>query len=728
MKSTYSLNRMTELEPGDHLCFLYETGEEHRAVITSFLRLGLERGEKVLYIVDSYTSEVVIGYLRDDGVEAEPYLASGQLSILGVDETNIREGIFDPDEMIALLRSETEKALTEGYRALRITGEMTWVLRDLAGSARLIEYEATLNKFFPESKCSAICQYDRRRFDPDVLLDVLATHPIAIIGTGIFDNFYYIPPKDFLGNDPEAAKLKHWLDSLVERKRAEDARCESEEKYRDLVENINDVIFATDVNGAIAYISPAIESFIGYHPSELIGRNLTEFIHQEELPRVREQVKKILSGEFKPSEYRILTKSDEIRWVRTSSRPIFEGTRCIGFRGALTDITESKLLQTQLQHAQKMEAIGTLAGGIAHDFNNILAAILGFTEIALLDIPEESPVRHNLEQAIKAGNRAKELVKQIFVFSRHGDQGKKPIQISPIVKETLKLLRSSLPSTVEIRQKIETTTESSIMANLTQIHQILTNLCTNGAHAMREKGGVLEISLCDLDLDPKAVVPYPDLNPGPYVKLTVSDTGHGMGEEVIERIYDPYFTTKGVGEGSGMGLSMIHGMMKSSGGTISVSSEPGKGTTFDVFFPRIEKEEKSETDAITPLPGGKGRILFVDDEAVLVQVGKQMLKHLGYEVVAKNSSVEALEAFREQPNRFDLVITDQTMPNMTGAELTKELIGIRPDIPIILCTGLNPAFGEMISPEEAKTLGIKEVIIKPIALRNLAETIRRSLH
>ncbi len=452
----------------------------------------------------------------------------------------------------------------------------------------------------------------------------------------------------------------------------------------------------------------------------MIFANSNDFFYQEELPHITKQFQESLKGHFQSSDYRVLTKSGEFRWVRTSIRPILEGNRVTELRGTLTDITESKLMKSQLQQSQKMDAIGTLAGGIAHDFNNILAGIIGFTEIALLDVPDSDPIRRNLEQALKASNRARELVRQIFVFSRHDDYDKKPLKITPIIKETLKLLRSSIPSTIDIRQKIKTTNEIVVLANLTQIHQILIHLCTNGARAMGENGGVLDVDLVNVDLDSDAVASYPDLNPGSYVKLTVRDNGHGMDRDVIERIFDPSITAKEMGQAPGKGLSVIHGIMKGYGGTISVSSEPGKGTTFDGFFPRIENEEELEPGDSDPLPMGKGRILFVDDEAVLVQVGKQMLEHLGYEVVARTSSIEALEAFCAKPKKFDLVITDQTMPNMTGTRLTKELLNIRPEIPIILCTG----YSEAISPKTAKTLGIKKIVTKPIALRELAETIR----
>ena len=385
----------------------------------------------------------------------------------------------------------------------------------------------------------------------------------------------------------------------------------------------------------------------------------------------------------------------------------------------------------QLRQAQKMEAIGTLTGGITHDFNNILGAIIGYTDLAIIDIPDGSKAKDNLLEAKKAARRAKELVNQILTFSRQSEQKLIPVKISIIIKEALKLLRASLPTTIEIHEHIDRDT-GTIKADPTQIHQVLMNLCTNAGHAMREKGGILEVSLRNFDLgfrnseikEDEKHFPM-NLTPAPYLKLTVSDTGHGITPDVLERMFDPYFTTKEKGEGTGLGLSLVHGIVKDHGGTITVESEPEKGTTFRIFFPRIEEAEKgADKVAEEPLPNGQERILFIDDEFALVDIGKQMLENLGYKVTIKTDSLEALKLFQEQPHEFDLVITDMTMPNMTGEKLAKELMRIRPDVPIILCTG----FCGQITEENAKEIGIKEFAMKPLVMEDLAKTIRKVLN
>lgn len=383
---------------------------------------------------------------------------------------------------------------------------------------------------------------------------------------------------------------------------------------------------------------------------------------------------------------------------------------------------ERKQLEAQLRQAHKMESIGTLAGGIAHEFNNIIGIIIGNTEIALYENMKGYSSQHNLEEVLNACLRAEEVVKQILTFSRQSEQEKGPLQVSLVLQEALHLLHATLPTTIEIRKKIYSQF-GTILADPTQIQQVLMNLCTNAAHAMCEDSGVLEVRLVNLYIDADVAAQYPDLNPGPYVRLTVSDTGHGMEPEIIERIFDPYFTTKKPDEGTGMGLAVVHGIVKSHGGTITVESKVGEGTTFHIYFPRIERELTSKTEAPEHFLMGNERVLFVDDEQAIVDMGKQMLEALGYKVVAKTSSTEALDAFRAHPDKFDIVITDQTMPHITGEMLAKKLMRIRHDIPIILCTG----YSEAITEEKAKAMGIREFVMKPIVTRDIAETIRNVL-
>jgi PAS domain S-box-containing protein len=491
-----------------------------------------------------------------------------------------------------------------------------------------------------------------------------------------------------------------------------------------VIEQAAEGITITDKNGTVQYANPAYERISGYTREEMIGQShriLKGSTHDGSLPA--EMMDTLARGDVW-SGHMINEKKDGTTYkVEVSVSPIRGKTGAIMHYVAIErDVTHEAELETQLHQAQKMEAIGTLAGGIAHDFNNILAAIMGYAEMALYDVPEGTQGRRNLEQVLKAGYRGKDLVKQIITFSRRSEQERRPMRVSPIAKETLKLLRASLPTTIEIRQHIEAQ-PGMVLADPTHIHQVLMNLCSNAAYAMREKGGVLEIRLSDVDVSSDGAASHLALDPGPYVKLSVSDTGHGMDLATIERIFDPFFTTKKPGEGTGMGLAVVHGIVKSCGGAIVVDSDPGKGSIFEVFLPRIEGDPLPEVDSAASTATGNERILFVDDEEDLVDMARQMLERLGYSVVATTNSLEALEAFKAQPDQFALVITDQTMPHMTGADLAKELLRIRPDIPVILCTG----FSEVIDAEEAKTLGIREFVMKPFATREIAEITRHVL-
>jgi PAS domain S-box-containing protein len=391
--------------------------------------------------------------------------------------------------------------------------------------------------------------------------------------------------------------------------------------------------------------------------------------------------------------------------------------------GTVQDITEQTKLESQLRQAQKMEAIGTLAGGIAHDFNNILTAILGYGEIVLESLPAGSDIREDQEQVVRAGNRAKELVKQILTFSRAGEQELRPLLVQFIIKEALKLLRASLPTTITFAENIDTTV-GAVLADPGQIHQVVMNLCTNAYHAMREKGGTLTVSLKPVDLSKAEVLHRGLLSAGRHAVLEVSDSGCGMDKALLERIFDPYFTTKGKGEGTGLGLAVVHGIVSNLHGDITVTSELGRGSSFKVFLPVIRhKEHGSLLEKTEPLPRGDERILVVDDDPAIVRLEREMLESLGYRVTVFGDSAQALRAMRKSPEDFDLLLTDMTMPNFTGAELAGEVLGLRPGLPIILCTG----FSELINAEKAKALGIREFMLKPVEKGELAKAVRRAL-
>ena len=527
--------------------------------------------------------------------------------------------------------------------------------------------------------------------------------------------------------DPQGKILSYdgLISDIHERKCAEEALRESEEKFKTLFNSANDAVYIHDFHGEMFEVNQVACNRLGYSHDELSRMALTGLAMPEQVPLVIEKLKELQEKEYLRFETAHVDLHGNIMPVEIISQTIeYNGKQAV--MSTARDISERKQaeeekrkLEARLIQAHKMEAIGTLAGGIAHDFNNILAAIMGYSELVELDLSKEDRASDNLGEVLKAANRAKQLVRQLLTFSRQSEPEPKPLQMTPIVKEALKLIRASIPATIKIRQEIHCEPDI-VLADDVQIHQVLINLCSNAAHAMQGNGGLLNVKLVNLELDAEDLLQYPNLRAGPYIRLSVSDTGCGMDREIKERIFDPFFTTKGPGEGTGMGLAVVHGIVNSHGGAITVYSEPDQGTTFHVLLPGVDGKAPVKDEKMVSLLRGSERILLLDDEKTLVTMGERMLKRLGYRVVPQTSSVEALEAFRAQPDKFDLVITDQTMPDMTGEHLSRELMNIRSDIPIILCTG----YSQIISEKDARAMGIAGYIMKPMVMRELARVIR----
>lgn len=511
---------------------------------------------------------------------------------------------------------------------------------------------------------------------------------------------------------------------ILQRKQAEDALRDSQERLKAIFETASDAIVTVDLHNVLTSVNRTGEVIFGYRRKLMVGKPLDAFLTPESAMLARERTQKAIKGESLSSSFELEGQHQGKTKVplEAKARLLYDGKKPIGLVCVFRDITERKRLEEQLRQAQKMEAIGTLAGGIAHDFNNILSAIIGYAELATYDIPQASPLQDTIQEVLTAGNRAKDLVQQILTFSRRHEHERKPIHLHLIVNEALKLLRASLPTTIDIQSYIRKDV-GHILADPTQIHQVLMNLCTNAGHAMQDTGGLLEIRLDPVDIDINNVFTthHPTLQPGPHVRLKVRDTGHGMSSEVLERIFEPFFTTKEIGQGTGMGLAVVHGIITSHNGAITVRSAPGQGTAVKIYLPCIKEIVGSVEQSREPIPHGKECILFVDDEVALTRLGHAMLGRLGYNVVTRASSIEALAAFRASPQRFDLVITDQTMPQMTGEQLTKELRKIRPDIPIILCTG----FSHAMNADKAQTLEIDGFLMKPLLIDDLGREIRR---
>ncbi|NDV20704.1 response regulator [Pseudodesulfovibrio sp. JC047] len=496
----------------------------------------------------------------------------------------------------------------------------------------------------------------------------------------------------------------------------------SERRYRLLFEKDITGNFAADSGGVILDCNAAFANLFGFaSPEEASGSNVFTLWEGME---ASESLHELLVGVGRLANHEVVFHRDSLRrhlLVSCDTVPNSHGD-VQEYRGYLFDISEPKRLEDQLRQSQKMEALGTLAGGIAHDFNNILGVILGYSEIIESRAEAGSGLERRVKEIARAGKRARDLVTQILNFSRQGPQERHAMTLTPLIKEALKLLRSSVPSNVEIITRIKTD-QDHVMADPTQIHQIMLNLCGNASFAMQGRGGTLTVTLADV-FDSDAVVPPVGLGkPERFVRLTVADTGPGIDPQLIDRIFDPFFTTKQHGEGTGMGLAMVHGIVKQHDGYLELENNPGHGVAFHIFLPKSSDIGHATVEAPVDLVFREGRILFVDDEKPLIDIGREMLESCGFEVVTRTSSIEALEAFRHRSNDFDLVITDQAMPNMTGMEFAREVLKLRPNTPIILCTG----FSDAVSYDRLRDIGVGDFIMKPILKHDLIAAMSRLL-
>jgi PAS domain S-box-containing protein len=604
--------------------------------------------------------------------------------------------IIEKDMIISLANAKFVDL--SGYSREEIEGKKSWV-----------EFVV------PEDLKKMKAQHKARRANGD---DALKTYEFQFIDRKKNIKHILLEADIIQGTNKSVSSL---LD-ITERKLTEQALQTSHQSFLTILNSVDATIYVADMETyEIIFVNKQMIEHFGW---DMTGEICWKAFRKLSGPCQHCTNGQLLDKHNKPKG--VLTWQDKNpitgKWYQNFDRAIeWTDGRLVRLQIA-TDITHLKNMEKELRQAHKMESIGTLAGGIAHDFNNILFPIVGYTELLLEEISEESPLRNSLNEIYAGTMRARDLVKQILTFSRQDISELKLIKMQPIIEEALKLIRSSIPTTITIKQNIDTNC-GIIKADTTQIHQIIMNIATNAYHAMEKTGGELKIDLKEIELSGYDAV-YPDMTPLVYACLTITDTGIGMDKDITGKIFDPFFTTKKEGKGTGMGLSVVHGIVKNMKGIIRFKSEPSKGTEFCIYLPIVKKSSKETNMSIEkPIQKGDEHVLLVDDEEDIVTMEKQMLEHFGYQVTAHTSSVEALETFRAHPDKFDLVITDMAMPTMPGDVLAAKLVKTAPDIPILLCTG----YSEIMSEKKAVSIGIKGFLMKPIVMKDLSDKIREVL-
>jgi PAS domain S-box-containing protein len=506
----------------------------------------------------------------------------------------------------------------------------------------------------------------------------------------------------------------------------------SEERFRTVFDNTAAGMCLMDASGNIIKSNNRLGEILGYETDRLKGKNWQNISHPEDIEKTKKLIESLTSGlsmtelyekRFIHQDGRIVPTLVSTSLVKDEfGQPMYYISQIQDLSKQKAAESEKKKIEHQLMQSQKMEAMGTLAGGIAHDFNNIISAIMGQVELGQLQVNEVAKVKERFDGVLQAAQRAKALVQQILTFSRRSDQKKQVTNVTILVKETLDLLRASLPANIVIQSDLGCK-KSNILADPNQIHQVIMNLGTNAYHAMADEGGILCVRCESICMDGSDSDGCPDLKKGKYVRVSISDTGYGISAENIKRIFDPYFTTKKKGKGTGLGLALVHGIIKEHQGSISVKSQIGEGTSFEILLPRLEGKAVSKDTASKSLESGKERILFVDDETIIIELGTDMLTHLGYQVESFQNPLKALSLLKSEPNRYDLVITDFNMPEMNGDVLAQEIEKVKPDLPVILCSG----YQEWSNPKENFPLVLKAVLHKPFTLSELTKTIRKVL-
>ncbi|GMV80854.1 MAG: hypothetical protein AMXMBFR7_20380 [Planctomycetota bacterium] len=706
---TIQLNHeIAKLRPGDHLCPIHDSLAEQTASAVAFIAAGLRIGERCLYVANDSPLEELVRRFAALGVNVAQETEKGSLKILTKHDVYLRDGKFDARSMLDYLTECESAAIADGYAGLRFQGEMTWALDANLEGDRLIEYEALLNEFLAKHRAVIACHYLRPRFDAALIHDLLVTHPLVAISDLVCPNPYYQPAELILRPEPMAVsefkrqRLDWWIARLraamageLERKQATETVREREELVQLLLDSTAEAIYGIDLQGNCMLANPTCARLLGYaDPEQLKGRNMHALIHhhhpdgrpypEDECPIVRgihtRQGTHVKDEVFWRADG---TKFDAEYW----SYPMWRGKELVGLVVTFLDISREKELEEQLRQAQKMEAIGQLAGGVAHDFNNLLTLITGYSELLLRATPADDPKREMLLEIRKAVGRSASLTRQLLAFSRKQVLAPKVLDLNEVVRDTEKMLRRVIGEDIHLSIVLDPQL-GSVKADQGQLEQVLLNLAVNARDAMPQ-GGRLTIETHNVVLDEDYARSHAEVRPGSYVMLAVADTGTGMTEEVKRRLFEPFFTTKGTGKGTGLGLAVVHGIVKQSDGTIEVYSEPGMGTSFKIYLPRLEQAAKSGKSGpgLGSAPRGTETLLLVEDEDAVRALTRFTLQQCGYTVLEASHGEEAIRVATNHREKIHLLVTDVVMPGMGGRVLAERLLSLHPEMKVLYLSG-----------------------------------------
>lgn len=701
-------HELARLRHGDHLCPIHDSLVNQSASGVAFIAAGLRNGERCLYVANDSPLGDLVQQFAALGVSVAEETDKGSLKILTKRDVYLRGGKFDARGMLDYLAESESAALADGYSGLRFQGEMTWALDANVEGDRLIEYEAMLNEFLSERRVIIACHYLRSRFDPALLHDMLVTHPLVTIADLVCPNPYYEPPELVLRPEPMAVsefkrkRVDWWIERLraamegeLERKQARDAVREREELVQMLLDSTAEAIYGVDLNGHCMLANPTCARLLGYaDPEQLQGRNMHALIHHHHAdgrPYPEEECPIVRSLHARQGTH----VKDEVFWRADGSSfdaeywsyPMWRGEELIGAVVTFLDISHEKSLEEQLRQAQKMEAIGQLAGGVAHDFNNLLTIITGYSDLLLELTPPDNPDRELLEEIRKAGERSASLTRQLLAFSRKQVLAPKVLDLNNVVRDTEKMLRRVIGEDIHLTTVLHPQL-GSVKADPGHIEQVLLNLAVNARDAMPQ-GGNLTIETDNVVLGEDYARSHVDVRPGEYVMLAVTDTGIGMTEEVKRRLFEPFFTTKETGKGTGLGLAVVHGIVKQSDGSIDVHSAPGVGTAFKIYLPRVEQvaPDGKGMAGLSSAPRGTETLLLVEDEDAVRALSRFTLQQCGYTVLEASQGEEAIRVARDHPETIHLLVTDVVMPGIGGRVLADQLLSLHPEMKVLYLSG-----------------------------------------